>query len=127
MASTLIGTSTTDNLICKLWPPAVTFAAELTSEAQFSRGQLLSFDGTGYVAMASGGTPAAVVATDMDESGTIAEAYRSGHFYRSTVEEVSDYELTTADEATARTYNIYFSGDVAEVSTTEETTEETTE
>lgn len=126
MASTLIGETSADNLICKNWPPAISFAAELTEEAQFARGQLLSFDGTGYVAMASGGTPAAVVATDMEESGTICEAYRSGHFYRSTVEEISGYELTTADEATARTYNIYFSGDVADT-VAEETTEETAE
>ena len=79
---------------------------------ELARGTVLSRkeDGTCEV-MATGGTPAYVLADPVDASGTeavAAVAYRSGNFNPDAVTVAEGYTLTAADKDTLRKYDIIF-------------------
>ena len=108
-----VGECGQDNLIAGLFPRALTTGVNIVAGAgKLARGTVLSRkeDGTCEV-MATGGTPAYVLADPVDVSGTeavAAVAYRSGNFNPDEVAVAEGYTLTAADKDTLRKYDIIF-------------------
>ena len=108
-----VGECSQDNLIAGLFPRALTTGVNIAAGAgKLARGTVLSRkeDGTCEV-MATGGTPAYVLADPVDASGTeavAAVAYRSGNFNPDAVTVAEGYTLTAADKDTLRKYDIIF-------------------
>ena len=108
-----VGECGQDNLIARLYPRASTVAVKIAAGAgELKRGTILCVkdDGT-YEPMKDGGTPAYILATDVDASGeeyVAAAAYRSGNFNINAVSVADGYELTAADKDTLRKYDILF-------------------
>jgi len=108
-----LGECSQDNLIAGLFPRALTTAVKITAGAgKLTRGTVLSSkeDGTCEV-MATGGTPAYILADPVDASGAEAVpavAYRSGNFNPNAVIVAEGYILTAADKDALRKYDIVF-------------------
>ena len=108
-----VGERGQDNLIAGLFPRALTVPVSIAAGAgDLVRGTVLSRkeDGTCEV-MATGGTPAYVLADPVDASGTEAVAavvYRSGNFNPHAVIVAEGYALTAADKDNLRKYDIVF-------------------
>ena len=102
-----------DNLIAGLFPRALTTGVNIAAGAgKLARGTVLSRkeDGTCEV-MATGGSPAYILADPVDASGVeavAAVAYRSGNFNPDAVTVAEGYTLTAADKDTLRKYDIIF-------------------
>lgn len=110
---TKVGESQQDNLIARLYPRSLTTTVKIAAGAgMVKRGTILcgKDDGT-YEPMKSGGTPAYILVTDVDASGTepvVAVAYRSGNFNINAVSVADGYTLTAADKDALRKYDIVF-------------------
>lgn len=108
-----VGERGQDNLVAGLFPRALIVPVSIAAGAgDLARGTVLSRkeDGTCEV-MATGGTPAYVLADPVDASGTeavAAVAYRSGNFNPDAVTVAEGYTLTAADKDTLRKYDIIF-------------------
>ena len=108
-----VGECSQDNLIAGLFPRALTTGVNIAAGAgKLARGTVLSRkeDGTCEV-MATGGSPAYILAVPVDASGTAAVAavvYRSGNFNPHAVIVAEGYVLTAADEDSLRKYDIVF-------------------
>ncbi len=102
-----------DNLIARLFPRALTTAVKIAAGAgKLARGTVLARkeDGT-CETMATGGTPAYILADPVDASGAEAVpavAYRSGNFNPNAVIVAEGYTLTAVDKDTLRKYDIVF-------------------
>lgn len=108
-----VGECSQDNLIAGLFPRAMTTGVNIAAGAgKLARGTVLSRkeDGTCDV-MATGGSPAYILADPVDASGSAAVAavaYRSGNFNPHAVIVGEGYTLTTADKDNLRKYDIVF-------------------
>lgn len=108
-----VGECSQDNLIAGLFPRALTTGVNIAAGAgKLARGTVLSRkeDGTCEV-MATGGSPAYILADPVDVSGTAAVAavvYRSGNFNPHAVIVAEGYALTAADKDNLRKYDIVF-------------------
>ena len=108
-----VGECSQDNLIAGLFPRALTTGVNIAAGAgKLARGTVLSRkeDGTCEV-MATGGSPAYILADPVDASGTeavAAAAYRSGNFNPDAVTVAEGYTLTAADKDALRKYDIIF-------------------
>lgn len=108
-----VGECGQDNLIARLYPRALTTAVQIAAGAGvLKRGTVLcgKDDGT-YETMKSGGTPAYILVSDVDASGSdpvAAAVYRSGNFNPNAVIVAAGYVLTAADKDTLRKYDIVF-------------------
>ncbi len=108
-----VGECGQDNLIAGLFPRALTTGVNISAGAgKLARGTVLSRkeDGTCEV-MATGGSPAYILADPADASGTeavAAVAYRSGNFNPDAVTVAEGYTLTAADKDALRKYDIIF-------------------
>ena len=108
-----VGECGQDNLIARLFPRALTSAVKISAGAgELKRGTILCAkdDGT-YEPMKDGGSPAYILVSDVDASGTepvAAAVYRSGNFNINAVIVADGYTLTAADKDTLRTYDIVF-------------------
>ena len=108
-----VGECGQDNLIARLYPKALTTAVKIAAGAGvLKRGTVLSAKGDGtYEVMKSGGTPAYILATDVDASGVepvAAAVYRSGNFNPNAVIVAEGYAMTATDKDTLRKYDIVF-------------------
>ena len=108
-----VGERGQDNLIAGLFPRALTVPVSIAAGAgELARGTVLSRKEVGTCeVMATGGTPAYVLADPVDVSGTeavAAVAYRSGNFNPDEVAVAEGYTLTAADKDTLRKYDIIF-------------------
>ncbi len=108
-----VGECSQDNLIAGLFPRALTTGVNIVAGAgKLARGTVLSRkeDGTCEV-MATGGSPAYILADPVDASGVeavAAVAYRSGNFNPDAVTVAEGYTLTAADKDALRKYDIIF-------------------
>ena len=108
-----VGECSQDNLIAGLFPRPLTTGVNIAADAgKLARGTVLSRkeDGTCEV-MATGGSPAYILADPVDASGTEAVAavvYRSGNFNPHAVIVAEGYALTAADKDNLRKYDIVF-------------------
>ena len=106
-----VGECGQDNLIAGVFPPAMTTAVKITAGAgMLKRGTVLSAkdDGT-YEAMASGGSPADILVSDVDASDAdpvTAVVYRSGNFNTNAIIVADGYALSATDKDTLRKYDI---------------------
>lgn len=108
-----LGECAQDNLIARLYPRALTTGVKIAAGAgELKRGTVLAVNADGtYEAMKSGSTPAYILASDVDASGTeavAAAAYRSGNFNPNAVIVADGYTLTAADKDNLRKYDIVF-------------------
>jgi len=108
-----VGERGQDNLIARLYPRALSVGVKIAAGAgRLERGTVLSSkeDGTCEV-MASGGSPAYILADPVDASGTetvAGVAYRSGNFNPNAVIVAEGYTLSSADMDALRKYDIVF-------------------
>ena len=108
-----VGECGQDNLIAGLFPRALPTGVNIAAGAgKLARGTVLSRkeDGTCEV-MATGGSPAYILADPVDASGVeavAAVAYRSGNFNPDAVTVAEGYTLTAADKDALRKYDIIF-------------------
>lgn len=106
-----VGECGQDNLIAGVFPPAMTTAVKISAGAGvLKRGTVLSAkdDGT-YEAMASGGSPAYILVSDVDASDAepvTAVVYRSGNFNTNAIIVADGYALSATDKDTLRKYDI---------------------
>ena len=109
-----VGECSQDNLIAGLFPRALTTGVNIAAGAgKLARGTVLSRkeDGTCEV-MATGGSPAYILAVPVDASGTAAVtavAYRTGHLNRKALIVAEGYTMTAADEEELRKGGILLS------------------
>ena len=109
---TTIGPVEYDNLIAAVYPPATTFMVTLAaSQGVLKRGTVLAGTVAAATAMASGGTPFAILADDTDTTGgaEAALAYRSGHFFKNRLIVADGYELSAANVEALRGKDIFVS------------------
>lgn len=104
-----------DNLIAKLFPPALTFGVTIPAgTGEVKRGAVLvvTMDAARTTALLSADTTGkanAILATDVDASGdedVVAVAYNEGNFNRGALILPDGYELTADDEESLWTHNI---------------------
>lgn len=108
-----VGDCGQDNLIARPYPRALTTGVMIAAGAGvLKRGTVLSKNSDGnYIVMASGGTPAYILAEDVDASGSApvaAAAYQSGNFNPDAVVTAAGYSLSASDKDTLRKYDIIF-------------------
>lgn len=108
-----VGERGQDNLIARLYPPALTVPVKIAAgTGMLERGTLLSRkDDSTCEIMKTGGTPAYILHTAVDASGSEdvpAVAYHSGNFNPDAVITGDGYELTEDDKDALRKYDILF-------------------
>jgi hypothetical protein len=109
----VIGTTTQDNLIAKLSPPAETFGIQIPAGAgSLARGTVLQWNGTAYSVLGTDvekATANCILADPVDASGAsavTAVAYRSGNFNKAALIVADGYTITAADVDQLRQYDI---------------------
>ena len=122
-----VGSIGQDNLIAREFPRALTFGIKIAAgEGEVKRGTVLCAKEDGTYAVygkstttgegddavtAVVGTPAAILADDVDATGdeaVAAVAYHQGNFNPAAVTVAEGYELTAADKDNLRKYSIIF-------------------
>ena len=110
---TKVGEVAQDNLIAKLFPPAMTVGVRLPGKmGVMKRGTVLIYNGEGAegIGAANTGKANAILAEDADtgENGCVSVAYISGHFNINAL--ITDgYTLTNEDKASLRNGGILLS------------------
>ena len=102
-----LGEMTYDNLVNDSTALIVEARKIAASAPELKRGTALGDSEDGYVVLASGGTPIAIAADDIEAGAGVGNVYLTGRFNRERVDEITGYTLTDEDVENFRKVGIH--------------------